>query len=128
MATGTQATTARRFHTQQTHYLRKRIAWNDAGLTGIVGVLPEGAIIVRGSVYVFAAFNTGTLNVGKQGGDADEYASALALNSQAIVAFDDLAITNARMTADTVVTYARSTAQSAGEAEILVEFIVDNDR
>lgn len=127
MATGTQATTARRFHTQQTHYLRKRIAWNDAGLTGIVGVLPEGAIIVRGSVYVFTAFNTGTLNVGKQGGDADEYASALAL-TKAIVAFDDLVIDNARMTADTVVTYARSTAQSAGEAEILVEFIVDNDR
>lgn len=126
MATNTAATTARRLHTQQTHYLRKRISFDDASLTGVVGILPAGAIMVRGSLYVFTAFNTGTLNVGKQGGDADEYASALAM-TQAIVAFDDLAITNARMTADTVVTYARSATQSAGEAEILIEFIVDND-
>lgn len=121
----TVGTTARKYHTQQTHYLRKHIAHDDASLTGVVGVLPEGAIIVRANLYVFTAFNTGTLNVGKQGGDADEYASALAM-TQAIVAFDDLAIGNARMTEDTTITYARSTAQSAGEGDILIEYIVDN--
>ena len=126
MATNTPATTARRLHTQQTHYLRKRIAYNDSSLTGVVGILPDGAIMVRGSLYVFTAFNTGTLNVGKQGGDVDDYASALAM-TQAIVPFDDLAITNARMSGDTVVTYARSATQSAGEGEIVIEFIVDND-
>ena len=125
MATGVQGTTARKYHTEQTHYLRKRIAFDDTSLTGVVGILPSGAIMLRGNVYVFTAFNTGTLNVGKEGGDADEYASALAL-TQAIVAFDDLAIGNARMTADTVVTYARSTTQSAGEAEIVIEYVVKN--
>lgn len=126
MATNTFQTTARQLHTQQTHYLRKRIAFDDLGLTGEVGVLPAGAIILRGSVYVHTAFNTGTLNIGVQGGDVDEFGSALAL-AQAIVPFDDLAIANARRPADTVVTFARSAVQSAGEATIIIEFVVDND-
>lgn len=125
MATGVQGTTARRYHTEQTHYLRKRIAFDDAGLTGVVGILPAGAIILRGNVYVVTAFNTGTLDVGVEGGAADAYASDLAL-TQAIVAFDALTIANSRVSADTVLTYARSTAQSAGEAEIIVEYVVKN--
>ena len=125
MATDVLGTTARRYHTEQTHYLRKRVSFDDLSLGGIVGILPAGAIILRGSVYVFTAFNTGTLNVGVQGGDADEFGSALAL-AQAIVAFDDLAITNARRAADTVVTFARSAAATAGEAEIIVEYVVKN--
>lgn len=127
MATNTPATTARRLHTQQTHYLRKRIAFNDSSLTGVVGILPDQAIMIRASMRVYTAFNTGTLNVGKQGGTGSEYASALAMNAQAIVPFDDLAITNERMSGDTTISYARSATQSAGEAEIVIEFIVDND-
>ncbi len=112
---------------QTVHFLRKKIAFGDVSLSGIVGILPAGAIIVRGNVYVTTAFNTGTLNVGVQGGDADEFGSALAL-TQALVAFDDLAITNALRADETVVTYARSATQTAGEATIVIEYIPNNDK
>jgi hypothetical protein len=125
MATDVQGTTARRYHTQQTHYLRKRVSFDDASLGGIVGILPANAIILRGNVYVFTAFNAGTLDVGAQGTSANTFASALAL-AQAIVPFDDLAIGNARRAADTTVTFARSATATAGEAEIIVEYVVKN--
>lgn len=111
---------------QVTHVLRKTVRFDDGNLSGQVGILPDGAIILRGNVYVTTAYNTGTINVGVQGGDADEFASALALNAQAIVAFDDLAITNAYRAQETVVTFARSAAATAGEATIVIEYAVNN--
>ena len=104
----------RQLSLQVMHTLRKKIRFDDASLSGIVGVLPKGAII-----------HTGTLNVGKQGGDADEYASALVMTSAA-TPFDDLAIGNQLMTEETVMTYARSATQSAGEGYIVVTYSVDN--
>lgn len=112
---------------QVTHFLRKKVRFDDTSLSGEVGILPKGAIILRGNVYVTTAFNTGTLNVGVQGGDADEFGSALALNAAAIVAFDGLAIANAYRTEETVVTYARSATQTAGEGFVVIEYVVDND-
>lgn len=128
MATNEPALLGRQLALQVTHFLRKRIAASDASLTGLVGILPQNAIILRANVYVSTAFNTGTLNVGLQGGDADEFASALALNSQAIVAFDELAVTNQVRSGETYITYARSAVQSAGVADIVVEFVVNNDQ
>lgn len=128
MATNEPGKLGRQLALQVTHFLRKRIAASDAGLTGEVGILPAGAIILRASVYVSTAFNTGTLNVGLQGGDADEFASALALNAQAIVAFDELAVTNQVRASESVITYARSAVQSAGVADIVVEYVVNNDQ
>lgn len=111
---------------QVTHVLRKKVRFDDTNLSGQVDILPDGAIILRGNVYVTTAYNTGTINVGVQGGDADEFASALALNAQALVAFDDLAITNAYRAQETVVTFARSAAATAGEAHIVIEYAVNN--
>lgn len=110
---------------QVVHTLRKKIRFDDASLSGKVGVLPKGAIILTGTLFTTSAFNTGTLNVGKSGGDADEYASAIAMTS-AITAFDDLAIGNVYMAEETIVTYARSATQSAGEGHIVITYSVDN--
>jgi hypothetical protein len=122
-----QSRTGRQLALQVVHTLRKNIAYNDAaGLAGVVGVLPKGAIILRGSVYVGTAFSTGTINIGKMGGDADEYASAVSIASQAVVAFDDLAIANQVISADTTVTFARSATASSGAASIVIEYSVDN--
>ncbi|MEN5106660.1 hypothetical protein [Brucella anthropi] len=111
---------------QVTHVLRKTVRFDDSNLSGEVGILPDGAIILRGNAYVTTAYNTGTLNVGVKGGDADEFGSALALNAQAIVAFDDLAIANAYRAQETVVTFARSAAATAGSATIVIEYAVNN--
>ena len=111
---------------QVTHVLRKTVRFDDSNLSGEVGILPDGAIILRGSVYVTTAYNTGTLNVGAKGGDNDEFGSALALNAQAIVAFDDLAIANAYRAQETVVTFVRSAAATAGSATIVIEYAVNN--
>lgn len=126
MATNTPNTAARELHTQQTHYLRKRIAFDDVGLTGIAGILPAGALILRGNVYVTTAFNAGVLDIGIQGGAADAYSTDLAL-SQAIVPFDALAITNSLLAVDTVLTFARSATAASGEGFIVVEYVVNND-
>ena len=56
--------TPRQFHTQQVHYLRKTVNWNDANIaTGVLmGTLPNGAQIVDIAVNVVTAFNAGTTN------------------------------------------------------------------
>lgn len=111
---------------QVTHVLRKTVRFDDTNLSGEVGILPDGAIILRGNAYVTTAYNTGTINIGVLGGDADEFASALALSAQALVPFDDLAIANAYRAQETVVTFARSAAATAGTATIVIEYAVNN--
>ena len=44
MATGTQGTAAREYHTSQVHYLRKDFTFADALDVLTVGVLPAGAL------------------------------------------------------------------------------------
>lgn len=131
MATGTRGTTARRYQTSQVHYLRKRLTYAETG--GVVGILPAGAIVVKGTTYVWTGFTDTTaddIDIGVVGGDDDLFASAVDVNSPAITAFDDLAVANARVAADTTVTWTFTTAAtgdgSAGEAEIVIEYVVDN--
>lgn len=129
MATGTQGTTARKYHTSQTHYLRATVSYTEA--SGIVGILPAGAIVLRGSTFIWTGFNDTTaddLDIGVSGGDDDLFASAVDLNSAATTAFDDLANANQRITTDTTVTWNYTTAAtgdgSAGLAEIVIEYVV----
>ncbi len=111
---------------QVTHVLRKRISFDDGNIDGTVGILPDKAIILRGNVYVATPFSAGTLNIGVQGGTANEFLAAQALNTAAIAPLDKLAITNAYRPLETVLTFARSAAATAGEAFIVVEYAVDN--
>lgn len=132
MATNTAATSARQNAAQETHYLRQRITF-DGSLTGeMPNPLPDGAIIVRGSVYVWTAFNDGTANTINIGidGEADRYMSAGSLASAANVSFDDLANANMLVSGDQTVTYAITQTggdATAGKADIVIEYIPDND-
>jgi hypothetical protein len=137
MPTGTVATTARRFHTQQTHYLRKRITFADFGATVTVGVIPAGASVIGGGVHVITAFNssgTDLLNVGFIGSttDANGYATDLTLAAVGFIPLDELgATTNIQQTVDTTVTCApaQSVADAtAGVADVIVLFVVSNDQ
>jgi hypothetical protein len=128
-------TPARLYHTQQTHYLRKGITFNDIGNTVDVGVLPAGAIVVNAGVVVSTAFNSGTTDVLDIGtsADTDGFATDIDLRTAGKIAADELATSNdlGPYAADTTiqaVLASTGTAATAGAAEVFVEFIPDNDR
>lgn len=131
MATGTPGTTARQFHTQQIHYLRKTISYTDDGDTITVGTIPAGSVLVKpiSGVSVSVAFDGNSSNILDIGPstNTDLWATDLALGSIAFVPIDE-AVTNVVST-DTVVQCAvtSTAAAAAGSAEVIIAFIPDND-
>lgn len=123
----TNPSTARVYHTNQTHYFRKRIIFSDTVVT--LGVIPAGAIVINAGVVVTTAFNAGTTNVLDIGtsGDDDGFATDLALGTIGRIAADELATSNDLYSTSDVTltaTYAQTgTAATAGEGFVFVEFI-----
>lgn len=126
---------ARQSHMQQTHYLRKKVQFNDAGVaTGVlVGTLPAGAQIVDVLVNITTVFNAATtnvVNVGTTTTGAEVAATAQVLPGAAGVkkptAFYSLGI----MAADTDiwVSYTQTgTAATTGVGYVVVQFVPNND-
>ena len=83
---------AREFHTQQVHYLRKSVVFGDDGTAVTVGEIPAGATILKplSGVNVDTAFNAGTTNTLNIGTSADDnlYGTLLAVGSIAFVPLD----------------------------------------
>lgn len=136
MATGTAATPARQYHTQQVHYLRKRITFADEGNEVTVGYMPAGASVIGGGAHIVTAFDdTSTIDIGfKDGSSTDDpngYATALVATAVGLKALDELAATtNVQQTTDCTVTVTLNDgtgAVSAGVADIIVTYVVDND-
>lgn len=123
----TNPSTARVYHTNQTHYFRKRIIFSDTVVT--LGVIPAGAIVINAGVVVTTAFNAGTTNVLDIGtsGDDDGFATDLALGTIGRIAADELATSNDLYSTSDVTltaTYAQTgTAATAGEGFVFVEYI-----
>jgi hypothetical protein len=131
MATGTLGDSGRRYHTAQTHFLRADVTY--AQNSGTVGVLPPGALVIRGGIHVETGFNDTTgddIDVGVAGGDDDLFHSACDVNSQADTAFDDLAAANSYSATARTVTWNYTTAAtgdgSAGLAVIWLEYVPAN--
>lgn len=131
------AGSARRYHTQQTHYLRKNVTYNEvaSGTAVLMGTLPKGALVLATSVAVKTAFNAGTTNVLIVGtaGDDDALVAAGGVDETAVALTRVAPATLAGLVAPTADTdiytkYTQSgTAATAGEAEVVVEFVPDND-
>lgn len=133
MATGTAGSTARQYSQQMVHYLRKGITYADDGTTVDVGTIPAGSLLLKplSGVYVNTAFNGATTNTLDIGPSTDSgtnlWGTLLALGSIAHVPLDEaVAMT---VSVDTLVQAAvvSTTGASAGEAEIVIAFIPDND-
>jgi hypothetical protein len=142
MTTGTPGSQARQFDWQSTHYLRKTINWNDAGIgtpdqaSNKVGVLPQLASIVGVWVEIVTPFNAGTANVVTVGSNSG--------SDNNIVASGDVAAGAAGMTQVTrsygrgltsaalqtvYATYAQSgTAATQGQAIVIIEYVPNNDK
>lgn len=133
MPTGTVGSTAREFHHQMIHYLRKTIEFADAGTDITVGVIPPGSLIIPAlsGAHVTEAFNgsTGdTLDVG-DGTTAQQFASALDVSAIGLVTLDS-AYSNMLVSESTtiVANYTDATGDaSAGSMEVLIAYIPDND-
>lgn len=130
MPTGTLATTAREYHSQQTHYLRKRILGAAGNALYTLGTIPAGANIVQitTAVRVVFAGGTPTISFGPSGTPAGYFALAgapattLGRNAVALIAtatlFPD---------ADTVITATIAGSPTSGTLDVEVFFTVDND-
>lgn len=122
--------TSRAYHTQQVHYFRKRVRFNDAGIAGgvLFGTLPAGAMIVTQNVRVATAFNAATtnaLNVGTTAGGTQLFTDAATAGARSPT------IANLSFATDTdlFVAYAQTgTAATAGLADIVIGFVPDNDQ
>lgn len=132
MATGTAGSTAREYHQQMIHYLRKSIVFGDDGVALDVGILPAGATIVKAisGVNVDTAFDAGTTNTLNIGTTADDnlYGTLLAIGAIAAVPLDEgVAMTVAVDTTITATVVLTGTAAAAGAGEVIIAYIPDND-
>lgn len=129
--------TGRQTQFQQTHYFRKRVNWNDTGIAAgvFVGTLPAGAMVVGSAARVNTAFNAGTTNVLQMGTTAtggEILASGVTLagatgykSATTGTAFSATFATDT----DIFVSYTQTgTAATAGQADLHVSFIPNNDQ
>lgn len=125
-------TTPRQFHTQQVHYLRKTVNWNDANIAAgvLMGTLPAGAQIVDIAVNVVTAFNAATTNnllLGTAAGGnqiADTAAGAAGFKRATTGGALNLAGDT-----DVFATYTQTgTAATAGKANIVIAYAPNNDQ
>lgn len=120
---------ARQLHTQQIHYFRKRVNFNDAGIgAGVVfATVPAGSMIVLQSVRVSTAFNAATtnaLNVGTTAGGTQLFTDAATAGARQ----PTIANLSFAADADLFVQYAQTgTAATAGVADIVIGFVPNND-
>jgi hypothetical protein len=125
---------ARQLETQQTHYLRRDVAFNTSGIASgvLIGTVPAGAKIMHIRIFVDTAFNAATTNV-LQGGttgtgtnlftSTDAAAGTPGPKTPASAANQATGLIFTQDT-DLFVSYTQTgTAATAGAATIIVEFV-----
>jgi hypothetical protein len=129
---------ARQLHTQQVHYIRFTVNYNDTGISsGVVkGTLPAGAQIIGILAKITTAFNAATTNVLTVGttSTATQLVAAADVDETA-VAVTQIAPSAAWGTAsqpatdtDVYVKYAQTgTAATAGAATFVISYAPNND-
>lgn len=128
---------ARQMHYQLVHFLRKRVNFNDAGIsTGVIlGTLPAGAQITKVSANVITAFNAGTTNVLTVGtvgtaynnlaaaGDIDETSATYQEGVAATYGSVEFAVDT-----DVYIKYVQTgTAATTGQADVFLTYIPNTD-
>jgi hypothetical protein len=128
------ANNARQYHTQQTHYLQRTVAYNTPGISGgvLMGTIPAGALILGTYVRVETGFNAATTNVLTVGtlGDPglDNIVTAGDVTEGSAGSVRIVGPLN-RMAADTdvMVSYTQSgAAATAGLAHVVLEYVTNN--
>lgn len=133
MATGTQGTTARQYPYQMVHYLRKSFTYADAGKALTVGIIPDGALILKplSGVQVNVAFTAGTnkqLDIGTSA-TGDLFATNLTLASVGFVPIDE--VVSLVVSGDTTIVATPDLTGSdntAGSGVVVIAYIPNNDQ
>ena len=123
------ASFARQYHTQQVHFLRTLINYNDAdALTRVIGTIPAGSNLRRVNTCVSTAQNAGTPNtisVGTTSGGTDIINAAAAGWATANVVTQ--APSGKSLVAADTTYYATltqsGTAATAGVVEVTIEYV-----
>ena len=125
--------TARQFHSQQVHFLRKGFTYSDNGTTLTVGTIPAGSVIIKpmSGVHVATVFNAGTNNFMDVGttATADLFGTDLSLLTATFVPLDE-AIGGYVVASDTTVTMLlqlSGTAATTGAGELIICYVPDID-
>ena len=122
--------TARQYHQQLVHFLRKSISYTDDGTAVTVGEIPSGSLILKpaSGVAVTTAFDSSTkvLDIGTTAND-DLYGTDLSLATTTFVPLDEAV--SYLVSADTTITatVALTGSVTAGEAEVVIAYIPDLD-
>ena len=138
MATGTAGSTARAHHTQQIHYLRKKITFAVENTVIDIGKIPGYASVVGGGVHILTAFDdsgTDTLDIGFRAGSATDdpngLATLLAIDAVGYIVLDELAATtNIMSTTDVIITCTyngQNNNATAGEAYVTIMYAYHYD-
>ena len=134
MATNTAGTVARDYGMQLLHYLRKTIDYTMDGTTVDIGYIPAGALVLKpaSGVHVTTAFNGGSTNTLDVGPSTDSgtnlWATVLALGTATFVPLDE-AVGGFTVSVDTLVQckVVSTASASAGEGEVVIFYVPDND-
>ena len=130
MATGSAGTVARDYHTSQTHYLKKVLAFNSAsnGAAVTVGVIPANSTVLRASAVVTTAFNAGTNNnivilVAGTAATGNLAGTSAGVKTDAGLGTAASTVTKPAADATVTVTYNQTAmAATAGSADIILEY------
>lgn len=134
MGTNTAGTSARQYHQQMIHYLRRSLdPVADDKQTVTIGTIPAGSLILKAisGAYVADAFATNTvLQIGPStDSGTDLYATSLALaTSNTFVVLDETV--SPLVASDTIVqarVSASGTPAQTGTAELVIAYIPNND-
>lgn len=122
---------ARRYHTQQIHYLRKDITFGDT-LAVDVGMLPSGSVMLPSisGVHVSTAFNdsgTDLIDIGTSA-DGDLYATDLDASTVGFKPLDEAVSLRVATETTITVTYAGLNSNAdAGAAQVVIAYIPADD-
>lgn len=115
-------------HTQQTHYFRKRVAYNDPSIAAGVyfGTIPAGGMLVGLNVRVTTAFNgtSPALNVGTTPTGVEVFTDAGTAGARSPT-IPNLTFAN---DTDLYVSSAGTGAVTTGLGDVVVEYIPNNDQ
>lgn len=122
-------TTPRQLQTQQVHYFRKTISYTQNAQVIDVGVLPAGALVLKplSGIAINTPFNgtSQSADIGPSD-NTDLWATDLSLSVATFVPCDENV--SFLVTSVTLVQCVfTSTSASAGEGEVIIAFIPDND-
>lgn len=136
MATNTKGNFTREGARQHTNYLRKRVNFNDTGIsTGIPfdEYLPAGARIIRTQVFIKTTFNattTNVLTVGQNSSSYNDIVAAADVDESVAGAYSTDRGANLDLDSADALPYVKytqtGTAATQGVADVVIEYVPNN--